>query len=193
MFYLMYEKDEQGNNKDVRVDGFPVASGKRTHSSTPPACPQSCPPACKQPTATAACGRRCGCRQYYMLAGLGPDSCTSLAVRAPSHHPAKSCNPPPLPACAELLNELMGLLRERVKATPILRHKLFQVCGSGNGLHRRPGQLGSLGRYVVSGRGSLHLHAHCVTAAAARQQGSAADGASCYCCPSRCRPTFTPL
>lgn len=27
MFYLMFEKDEEGKNKEVRVDAFPVASG----------------------------------------------------------------------------------------------------------------------------------------------------------------------
>jgi hypothetical protein len=27
MYYLMFEKDEQGKNRDVRVDTFPVASG----------------------------------------------------------------------------------------------------------------------------------------------------------------------
>ncbi len=31
------------------------------------------------------------------------------------------------PVASELLNELMGLLREHVRATPVLRHKLFQV------------------------------------------------------------------
>lgn len=27
MFFLMFEKDEKGNNREVRVDTFPVASG----------------------------------------------------------------------------------------------------------------------------------------------------------------------
>ena len=27
MFFLMYEKDAEGKNRDVRVDKFPVASG----------------------------------------------------------------------------------------------------------------------------------------------------------------------
>ncbi|KAL4443688.1 hypothetical protein ABPG75_011425 [Micractinium tetrahymenae] len=53
MYFLMFERDEQGQQRDVRVDSFPVAS--------------------------------------------------------------------------ELLNELMGLLREHVRATPVLRQKLFQA------------------------------------------------------------------
>lgn len=57
MFFLMFERDDKGQQRDVRVDSFPVAS--------------------------------------------------------------------------ELLNELMGLLREHVRATPVLRHKLFQVGGQG--------------------------------------------------------------
>lgn len=53
MYFLMFERDDKGQQRDVRVDSFPVAS--------------------------------------------------------------------------ELLNELMGLLREHVRATPVLRQKLFQV------------------------------------------------------------------
>jgi hypothetical protein len=63
MFYLMYEKDEQGNNKDVRVDAFPVASGKHTpNAQTTPARR----PACPRRTSGGRCpafGRRWACFQ----------------------------------------------------------------------------------------------------------------------------------
>lgn len=100
LFYIMYEKDGEGKNRDVRVDSFPVASGgwlAGLHSK----------------------------RGLFDLASKRP-----LAAYLPACPPPACLHAGLLIQPAELLNELMGLLRDHIKASPILRHKLFQASPS---------------------------------------------------------------
>lgn len=125
MYFLMYEKDAQGKNRDVRVDTFPVASGAS------------------------------GCRVGALVAaGAGADgadgkrSCPAGGSRAERKCPAggawaaaagsQRCSAVVCPRllAAELLNELMGLLRQHIKANDVLRKRLFQVGRHGVLAHR---------------------------------------------------------
>jgi len=114
MFFLMYEKDAEGKNRDVRVDKFPVASGGlRALHGAAPAQHGSAQPAF-------------GCRR------LRPGTCCAAALALLSHRTCFAVHthflrPAPLCIATELLNELMGLLRQHVLANPVLRKKLFQV------------------------------------------------------------------
>lgn len=95
-----------GCNQEGRVDAFPVASGVRA----------------------GCCEVRC---DLYASVSMVALLCIRSAVQyraPPSNTAGDLCALSPVTSsAAELLNELMGLLRKHVRASPTLRKKLFQA------------------------------------------------------------------